>query len=173
MAQVQEKKGGPYSKDERDQRQKEVFRLHFEFGYSAVKISDMMKINRNTINADIKYWYSNIKGELKQSGEDFILRQVGRLEAHRTRIIEKINENKTDDIRHDKMLLEIDAKINTLALRINSEQKVESESVEIQEEVIHDIILFLIIKYSRNCSLHYKKRKKLDCRNYYSSVNHT
>ena len=153
MAQVQEKKGGPYSKDERDQRQKEVFRLHFEFGYSAVKISDLMKINRNTINADIKYWYSNIKDELKQSSEDFILRQIGRLEAQRTRIIEKINENKTDDIRHDKLLLEIDAKINTLALRINSEQKVRSKPVEIQENVIQDIILFLIIKHNRDYSL--------------------
>ena len=153
MAQVQEKKGGPYSKDEREQRQREVFRLHFEFGYSAVKISDLMKINRNTINADIKYWYSNIKDELKQSSEDFILRQIGRLEAQRTRITEKINENKIDDIRHDKLLLDIDTKINTLVLRINSDQKVKSNSAEIQEDVIRNIVLFLIIKYSRNYNL--------------------
>jgi len=153
MALVQEKKGGPYSKDEREKRQTEVSRLHFEFGYSALKISDLMKINRNTINADIKYLYSNIKDELKQNSEDFILRQIGRLEAQRTRIIEKINENKIDDIRHDKLLLDIDAKINTLVLRINSDQKEKSNPVEIQEDVIKDIILFLIIKYSKNYSL--------------------
>jgi len=153
MALAQEKKGGPYSKDEREKRQAEVSRLHFEFGYSALKISDLMKINRNTIYADIKYLYSNIKDELKQNSEDFILRQIGRLEAQRTRIIEKINENKIDDIRHDKLLLDIDAKINTLVLRINSDQKEKSNPVEIQENVIQDIILFLIIKYSRNYSL--------------------
>ena len=153
MALVQEKKGGPYSKDEREKRQAEVSRLHFEFGYSALKISDLMKINRNTINADIKYLYSNIKDELKQNSEDFILRQIGRLEAQRTRIIEKINENKIDDIRHDKLLLDIDAKINTLVLRINSDQKVKANPVEIQEDVIQDIILFLIIKHSKNYSL--------------------
>src|SRR3989338_11317219 len=94
----QEKKGGPYSKNEREKRQKEVFRLYFEVGYSAIKISDLMKINRNTINADIKYWYSNIKEELKQDSENFILRQIGRLEAQRSRVIENLIEKKIDDI---------------------------------------------------------------------------
>ena len=112
----QEKKGGPYSKDEREKRQKEVSRLHFEFGYSAIKISDLMKINRNTINADIKCLYSNIKEELKQDNENFILRQIGRLEAQRSRIIENITESKVDDIRYEKLLLDIDAKINNLLL---------------------------------------------------------
>ena len=63
MAQVQEKKGGPYTKNEKMKRQNEVYRLHFELGYSAVKISDMMKINRNTINSDINYWYSSLSKE--------------------------------------------------------------------------------------------------------------
>jgi len=48
MVALEQKSGGPYSKDEREKRQNEVFRLHFEFGYSAVKIADLMKINRNT-----------------------------------------------------------------------------------------------------------------------------
>ena len=43
------KKGGPYSKIERKKRQHEVAKLHFEYGYSARKISEMMKINRATI----------------------------------------------------------------------------------------------------------------------------
>lgn len=153
MALVQEKKGGPYSKDEREKRQKEVSRLHFEFGYSAIKISDLMKINRNTINADIKYLYSNIKEELKQDSENFILRQIGRLEAQRSRIIENLTEKKIDDIRYEKLLLDIDVKINNLLLRINSDKQVASESIEIKEDIIKDIVLFLIIKYSRNYSL--------------------
>lgn len=64
-----EKDGGPYTKDERTKRQNEVARLHFEYGYSAVKIAEMMKVNRNTINSDIKYLYSEIKKELKQNRE--------------------------------------------------------------------------------------------------------
>lgn len=44
-------------------RQNEVYRLHFKRGYSAVKISEMMKINRNTINKDITYWYSILGNE--------------------------------------------------------------------------------------------------------------
>jgi len=153
VAVAQEKKGGPYSKDEREKRQKEVFRLHFEYGYSATKIADLMKINRNTINADIKYWYSNIKEELKQNSGEFILRQIGRLEAQRTRIIENITENKIDDIKYEKLLLDIDAKINNLLLRISSDTQVKPESFEIQEDEIKDIVLFLILKYSSDHSL--------------------
>ncbi|PIW32608.1 MAG: hypothetical protein COW27_03490, partial [Nitrosopumilales archaeon CG15_BIG_FIL_POST_REV_8_21_14_020_37_12] len=152
MALAQEKRGGPYSKDEREKRQKEVFRLHFEFGYPATKIADLMKINRNTINEDIKYWYSNIKEEIKQDSEDFILRQIGRLEAQRSRVIENITENKIDDVRYEKLLLDIDAKINSMLLRINS-GAATSESTEIKEDVIKDIVLFLIIKHSEDYSL--------------------
>ena len=153
VALAQEKNGGPYSKGEREKRQKEVSRLHFEFGYSAIKISDLMKINRNTINADIKYWYSNIKEELKQNSEDFILRQIGRLEAQRSRIIENLAENKVDDIKYEKLLLDIDVKINNMLLRTSPDKPVTSELVEIQEGVIKNIILFLIIKHSRDYGL--------------------
>ena len=52
----QKKKGGPYSKDEKTKRLDEVYRLHFEYGYSARKISELMRVNRNTINGDIDYW---------------------------------------------------------------------------------------------------------------------
>jgi len=151
VALVEEKNGGPYSKDEREKRQNEVFRLHFEFGYPATKIADLMKINRNTINSDIKYWYSTFKDELKQDRENFILKQIGRLEAQRTRIVEYISENKIDDVRYEKILLDIDTKINTLVLRINSNH--QTDTSEIKEEEIKDIILFLIIKYCRNYNL--------------------
>ncbi|GKS67072.1 hypothetical protein YTPLAS73_06190 [Nitrosarchaeum sp.] len=145
---LEQKSGGPYSKDEREKQQNEVFRLHFEFGYSAVKIAELMKINRNTINADIKYWYSSIKDEIRQDSEDLISRQLGRLETQRTRVIENITENKIDDIRYEKMLLEIDGKINNILLRINP-GKVTSE---VNEDLVKDIVLFLIIKH-RNHNL--------------------
>lgn len=149
----QTKKGGPYNKSDQESRRNEVHRLHFEYGYSARKIAEMMKINRNTINSDIKHLYSNIKEEMKQESENYILRQIGRLEAQRTRIIETITNNKTDDsIKFEKLLLDIDAKINNMLLRINSSQKTTEEQ-EIQEDEIRDFVLFLLIKHSKEPSL--------------------
>lgn len=51
------KKGGPYPINQKQKRQNEVYKLHFEYGYSARKIAEMMMINRNTINGDLQYWY--------------------------------------------------------------------------------------------------------------------
>ena len=50
-------------------------------------------------------------------------------------------------------MLDIDAKINTLLLRINLDIQVKPKSFEIQEDEIKDIVLFLIIKHSRDYSL--------------------
>ncbi len=58
------KKSGPYTKKEQDDRRQEVFKLHFEKGYSGVKISEILNANRNTINDDIRYWYSQLAQEL-------------------------------------------------------------------------------------------------------------
>ena len=44
------KKGGPYTTLEQEKRRKQVYELHFEKGLSAIKISEMLKVNRNTIN---------------------------------------------------------------------------------------------------------------------------
>ena len=115
MVLVQDKKGGPYTKDERIKRQNEVQRLHFEYGYSASKISEMMKINRNTINDDIKHLYSNIREEIRQDSEELILRQIGRLESQRTRIVKSIIEEEYN-IKNEKLLLDVDAKINDCLL---------------------------------------------------------
>jgi len=38
-----EKKGGPYTKQEREKRQNKVYKLYFEIGHSAVKIAEMLK----------------------------------------------------------------------------------------------------------------------------------
>lgn len=155
MALVQEKKGGgPYTKDERTKRQNEVHRLHFEFGYSAVKISDMMKVNRNTINEDIKCLYSNIKDELRQDSENFILKQIGRLESQRVRIVKNITENKIDDngIKHEKLLLDVDTRINNLLIKVSSGNKTEPKN-KIHEETIKDLVLYLLVKHNKDHKL--------------------
>jgi len=110
----------------------------------------MMKVNRNTINSDIKYLYSIIKDEIKEKGEDFILKQIGRLEAQRSRITESLREDNIDEkIKYEKLLLDVDSKINNLLARINLETKIKPRDT-IQENEIKDLILFLLIKYNKN-----------------------
>ena len=57
---IPKKAGGPYTKKEQEQRRNQVYDMHFEKGYSAVRIAESIKINRNTVNEDIKYWYAQI-----------------------------------------------------------------------------------------------------------------
>ena len=143
------RKGGPYNKSDQESRRSEVARLHFEYGYSARKIAEMMKVSRNTINADVKFLYSSIKDELKENNEDYILKQIGRLEAQRGRITNYLQkENIEEKIRYEKLLLEIDLRINNLLSKIKINEIVQSD--EIQEEKIKDFVLYLLIKHSRN-----------------------
>lgn len=41
MAAVQEKKGGPHTKKQREEEQKEVHKLHFGHGFSAIQVSKL------------------------------------------------------------------------------------------------------------------------------------
>ena len=160
MTMLEKKKtGGPYPKDERMKRQNEVSRLHFEYGYTATKISEMMNVNRNTINQDIKNVYSEIKDELKENSEDLILRQIGRLEAQRSRITEilqgaknsQFNYGAPEKIRYEKILIDIDSKINDMRIRISSDSVVDSSNeFKIIPEQIKDFVLFLLIKYNQD-----------------------
>ena len=146
-----EKKGGPYTKDDQEGRRKEVARLHFEYGYSARKIADVMKINRNTISSDIRHWYDIIKEETKEKRDDLFLQQIGRLEAQRTRIIEDIVNGSHEKIKLEKLLLEVDGKINDILMKTSVEQdKTKSQS---REPLIREIVLFLIIKRAKDPSL--------------------
>ena len=120
------KRGGPYNKKDRIKRRSEVFKLHFEYGYSAVKIADMMNINRHTINGDISYWYSKLSKEWNDHDVDsWYMKQIHRLESQRTRLIE--NLEKEDNIHNklaiEKVILEIDNKIIQSIARIDTSCK--------------------------------------------------
>lgn len=108
------RKGGPYTKVERDKRMQEVHRLHFEYGYSARKISELMKVNRNTVNGDIDYWYSKIsKNTNILNPENAILINIQRLEIQRSRLREQLDEAKSfqEKMALERLMYEIDCKI--------------------------------------------------------------
>lgn len=122
------KKGGPYSKADRQIRRKEVYRLHFEYGYSALKISELMKINRNTINGDIQYWYSKVvKNWNDSSPKFFVVRNVERLELQRTRLTEELARTKSlkEKLGIERMILDVESKISQTQLKLcGSKEKI-------------------------------------------------
>ena len=116
------KKGGPYSNTDRDVRRDEVRRLHFEFGYSAKKISELMKINRNTINGDVQYWYSKTAKKWKNSSpESLIAKNIERLELQRTRLREELDAvmNFHEKITIENMILQVESKICQIELKLS------------------------------------------------------
>ena len=119
--QASQKKGGPYTKHQQESRRLEVYRLHFELGYSAVEIAEMMKVSRNTINLDIRFLYEQTGEELQADDVGIlILKQIKRFEMQRTRLM---NELKNGPPLHDKLTIErllfdIDNRISQIITKI-------------------------------------------------------
>lgn len=108
------KKGGPYNKKEKESRRYEVHKLHFEYGYSARKISELIKVNRNTINGDLQYWYSKIVEEENIPKPDLaIILIMHRLDIQRTRLREQIDKTNLfkEKILLERQVYEIDCKM--------------------------------------------------------------
>jgi len=147
----QNKNGGPYTKNEQTDRRKEVLKLHFEKGYSAVKIADMLNVNRNTINDDIKYLNSQFSEEWKfYDVRSIIMKQIHRFELQRSRLLEELEhqEKFKEKIVIEKMILDIDEKILQIGTKIISSNYMKVEPVnelnEINEEDVKQILLHLI-----------------------------
>lgn len=108
------RKGGPYTKDEQEKRRAEVYRLHFEYGHSARKISEMMRINRNTINGDITHWYSKVMSSHNVlDPADAIILGLQRLEIQYTRLRESLDntESFAEKLAVERLMCDIDSKI--------------------------------------------------------------
>jgi len=125
MALSQEKKGGPYTKDERRKRRDEVYRLYFEYGYSGRKISEFLNINRNTINRDIE----NLRFEIAMKWghldpEVFVKDQVERLEIQRTRLRKQLDNTELFNEKNmiEKFIFNIDTKITDFQMRLVESQ---------------------------------------------------
>jgi len=128
------KKGGPYSRTERQKRRDEVYRLHFDYGYSALKISELMKINRNTINGDIQYWRVKVVKNWKKdsSPEILVIYHIERLELQRTRLREHLNksQNHQEKLAIEKMILDVESKIGQTELKLcNTVENVQKLSI--------------------------------------------
>ena len=131
------KKGGPYTKKEQEERRSEVFRLHFEYGYSARKISQLMNINRNTINRDVSFCYAKLRNDYhKDDFNDWLNKQLFRLELQRARFRQELDYEITlqEKLQVEKMILEIDSKITNLILKLKNSYH---EDIELAVEYIN------------------------------------
>ncbi len=128
------KRGGPYTKEEKLKRQNEVYRLHFEYGYSARKISELMKINRNTINGDIDYWYAKIYVNSNVIDPEIsVVIYIERFDVQRSRLRENLDKAENFQQRHaiEKMIFDIDSKIiNTHIKLANSMKRINKQGVD-------------------------------------------
>ena len=123
---LEPKKGGPYTKPEQEKRREEVFKLHFEYGYPAVRIAKLLNVNRNTINEDIKRLCSEMYEESKATfSKDWLDKQFTRLELQRARLREELDKDISlkDRLQIEKLITNIDLSISSLIVKIESSRR--------------------------------------------------
>jgi len=127
------KKGGPYSKAEIIKRRKEVYKLYFEYDYSARQIAEMLNVNRNTINEDVRSWYKQIIiNSNTYDPEPIILINIQRFKIQRLRLRENLDTAKNFQERNtiEKMIFQIDSKIIQIQIKL-AETKRRMDDVKI------------------------------------------
>jgi predicted DNA-binding protein YlxM (UPF0122 family) len=94
--------------------------MHVDLGYSAVKIASLIKVNRNTINQDIKWCYKKIHEQQCFSTEEILEKQLYRFELQRERLVSSLKENNRvkTNLSIEKLILDIDSKIAMIMLKI-------------------------------------------------------
>ena len=125
------KKGGPYTEQDKLKRQNNVYHLHFEKGYSAVRIAEDLGVNRNTINSDIKNWYLQLADELPENeAASLFLSQLRALKYQKARLVdnlEKQSESKIQ-IQYEKLVSDIDYKIGQMIVKLMTSSKLMPSS---------------------------------------------
>lgn len=82
-------KFAPYTRSQRRKRRVEVYRLHFEQGMPAVRIAEAMKVDRNTIQNDLKILYHEAMKDYDPGTpflDQYLEKQLVRLESQRDRL---------------------------------------------------------------------------------------
>ncbi len=128
----------PYTKTQRRLRRSEVYRLHFEHGMPATRIAEMMKVDRNTINNDLKVLYQKALSDYNpdnMSFDEIIEKQLVRLETQRDRLglylcdVNDINSK----ISIERLIADVDFKL------IGAIEKVNHNSNRVVNEIIKGV----------------------------------
>jgi predicted DNA-binding protein YlxM (UPF0122 family) len=115
-----QKQGGPYTKEEQDERRKKVYSMYFQKGFSAIKIANELEVNRNTINQDIKFLRSDLTQKDQIKPAIWLLEQKEHLEQQKDRLLEllEITKDFEQRLRVEKIILDIEGKITNLVIKI-------------------------------------------------------
>ena len=123
---LEEKMGGPYTKQEQEKRRERVFELHFEQSHSALQIAKMLDVNRNTINKDVEFWYSELDDQNKSGfSKNWLDKQLVRLEFQRTRLQKMLEQEILikEKLQIEKNITHIDLSIASLIVKIETSRK--------------------------------------------------
>jgi hypothetical protein len=117
-------KFAPFTKDERKKRRLEVYKLHFENGMPAMRIAQLMSVDRNTINNDLKFLYRQASKDYNlddMSLDDILDKQLVRLETQRDRLGVYLNDSNevNNKITIERLIADIDFRILTAVEKIN------------------------------------------------------
>ena len=121
---------GPYSKIEKERRREEIYRLHFDYGYSARKIADLMKIERNTINADLNFVYANILENTNIiDPATTITLYLERLDIQYLRLRERYDKTGSNQEKNtiEKLMLDVNSRI------ISTNQRISESTVRVMD----------------------------------------
>jgi hypothetical protein len=117
-------KFAPYTKAQRKKRRVEVYKLHFEYGLPATKISELMMVDRNTINSDLKFLYHQALSDYNlndMSLEDILEKQLVRLETQRDRLGIYLSDSKdvATKVTIERLIADIDFRTLAAIEKIN------------------------------------------------------
>jgi hypothetical protein len=116
-------KFAPFTLAQRKERRQEVYKLHFDHGMPATRIAELIKVDRNTINNDLKILY---RKAIKDHNSDLMYDEIVekhllRLETQRDRLGLYLCDSKdiNTKLTIERMIADIDFKIIGMMDRIS------------------------------------------------------
>jgi len=150
-------KNSPFTRIQRKVRRDEVYKLHFDHGMPATRIAVLMKVDRNTINNDLKILYNRaIKNyNSDMSFDDVIEKQLLRLETQRDRLGLYLCD--TNDINSkitiERLIADIDFKLFAAIEKVNhNSSRFWDEIIKVVNKIAEDNNLN--IRYTSLFELH-------------------
>jgi hypothetical protein len=131
-------KFAPFTRSQRRKRRTEVYKLHFEHGVPATRIAELMKVDRNTINNDLKILYREALNDYNpddMSVDDILQKQLLRLETQRDRLCLYLSDAKdiNNKVAIERLMADIDFKL------IGAIEKVYHKEGRFWDEIIKKI----------------------------------
>ena len=162
-------KFAPYTKSQRRLRRSDVYRLHFEHGIPATRIAEIMKVDRNTINSDLKVLYQKALNDYNpdnMSLDEVVEKQLVRLETQRDRLGLYLCDAKdvNTKITIERLIADVDFKL------IGAIEKVNHNSSRFWDKIMKRVnkvaeVKELNVRYTSLFELHkisIDSRKSLD-----------